>query len=88
MGVKMASMTIAEARDRLEEMVERAGTDQERIVLMKGSREVAALVPIEDLRWMEELEEREDLLDAEASLRHVREHGGKPLATLKAELGL
>jgi len=59
----------------------------ERIVIRKHGRPVAALVPVEDLTLLREIEDRIDLEDARKALAEAR---GKfiPWETVKRELGL
>ena len=74
----MSSMSLMKARDRLSALVKRAASEKERVVLTVRGRELAALVPIEDLRLLEELEDRLDLDDASAALAEVRKEGTVP----------
>jgi hypothetical protein len=57
--------------------------------LTRRGKALAAVVPIEDLKWMEELEDRLDIEEARAALKEDREQGGRvSLEQLAAELGL
>ena len=56
-------VSTADAPDRFAELLTRAAEDKERVILTRAGKPVAALVPIEDLEWLEALEDR---LDAEA----------------------
>ena len=51
-------------------------------------RAVAAVVPIEDLRFLEDLEDRIDLVDAKAALAQANKKGAPALDTILKELGL
>jgi len=86
---EVASLTLdlTEARARLTESVNRVSYRGERIVIQKHGRPVAALVPIEDLALIREIEDRIDLEDARKALAEAR---GKfvPWETVKRELGL
>jgi prevent-host-death family protein len=85
----MTCVSTVEAREKFSEIVNRAAFGQERIVLTRRGKELAAVVPIEDLKWLEELENRLDLEEAEAALKEDREHGGRiSHEQLMAELGL
>ena len=83
-----SAISVKEARDHLAEIVSRAVTDKERIVLTEHGKRVAAIVPIEDVDLLEELEDRIDLEDARAVLAEVEKEGTVPWETVKAELGL
>jgi prevent-host-death family protein len=60
----MAEISVTEARDQLGELVNRATYSEERIVLTRHGRAVAALVPLAVLR---DLEAAEDAADLEAA---------------------
>ena len=84
----MDCFTIAEARDRLDDLIERAASTGERIILTRDGREVAAIVHAEDAHWLQALEDREDDAAADAALAEAAENGTIPWETLKAELNL
>jgi hypothetical protein len=54
--------------------------------LRRGRKVVAAVVPIEDLRLLQRLEDEEDILDARTALREARRKGSIPWEKVKAEL--
>jgi prevent-host-death family protein len=79
-------MSASDARKDFADVVNRAAYKGERIVLERRGKNVAAIVPIEDLEMLEALEDR---LDLEAAKRALAEGGENvPWETLKAELGL
>lgn len=84
----MAQVSTVDARDNLSDLVNRAAFGGERIILTRRGKELAAIVPIEDVRWMEELEDRIDIADADAALEEAREKGTISLEEFKAQLGL
>ncbi|MGH2533141.1 MAG: type II toxin-antitoxin system Phd/YefM family antitoxin [Thermomicrobiales bacterium] len=84
----MVQISTVEARERLAEVVNRAAFGGERVVLTRRGKELAAIVPMEDLRWLEEYEDRIDIEDADAALAEAREKGTISLEEFKAQLGL
>jgi len=85
----MTSVSIAEAREKFSEVVNRAAFGRERVVLTRRGKALAAIIPIEHLQWMEEFEDRQDIEEARAALAEAREHGGTvSLEEIEAELGL
>lgn len=60
----MVEISVTEARDELGELVNRARYSDERIVLTRHGKAVAALVPVDLLR---EVEAAEDAADVEAA---------------------
>lgn len=65
--------------------VDRATSHGERVVLRRKGKEVAAVIPIEDLRLLESIEDETDL---KAARRAKKEKGSIPWEKLKSELGL
>ena len=83
-------MTIStvKAREQLSTVINRAAFGKERIVLTRRGKEVAAVVPIEDVKLLEELEDRIDLEEARAALAETKSKGTIPWEKIKADLGL
>lgn len=65
-GGTVPNIRISKARESFSETLNRVAFGGERVVLERHGREVAALIPIDDLRLLEELEDR---LDVEAARR-------------------
>ncbi len=81
----MSKVSTVEARDKLSTIINRAAFGKERVVLTRRGKELAAVVPIEDVKLLEELEDR---LDLEAAREALKEEGSIPWEKVKAELGL
>ena len=64
----MPTLDATKARDEFADTINRAAYGKERVILTRRGRELAAVVPIEDVRLLEELEGRLDLQDARAAL--------------------
>lgn len=84
----MADISTKEARVQLSTVISRAAFAKERIVLTRHGKAVAAVVPIEDLEFLEGLEERVDIEDARKALTEVKKKGTVSWNDIKAELGL
>ena len=65
-----------------------ASFGKERIVLTRRGRDLAALVPIEDLELLEQLEDRLDLDAARAALQDAAANGTVVWDKIKADLAL
>jgi prevent-host-death family protein len=69
----MASRSPASrAADRLADPVRRAEVGKERVVVRRRGKAVAAVVPMEDLRFLERLEDRIYLAEAKRALADPR----------------
>jgi len=75
-------------RDGFADAINRAAFGHERVLLRRRGRAVAAVVPIDDLRLLEALEDRIDLVEARAALAQANKNGAKPLDVILKELGL
>ncbi|HEX9883311.1 MAG TPA: type II toxin-antitoxin system Phd/YefM family antitoxin, partial [Desulfobaccales bacterium] len=60
----MSKVSTVEARERFSDILNRAAFGKERVVLTRRGKELAAVVPIEDMRLLEELE---NYMDVEAA---------------------
>ena len=84
----MAKMSTSTARIKFSELVSKAEFAKERTILHRRKKPVAAIVPIEDLKWIEHLErieEEEDIRDAKKALRSKKRI---PWEVVKKRLGL
>ena len=75
-------------RDGFADAINRAAFGRERVLLRRRGRAVAAVVPIEDLRFLEDLEDRIDLVEAKAALAQANKKGAQSLDAILKELGL
>ncbi|BFU93577.1 MAG: hypothetical protein NTNFB02_02990 [Nitrospira sp.] len=84
----MAHLPASKARQGFADTINRAAYGKERVVVRRRGKEVAAVVPIDDLRLLEELEDRIDLADARAALAETKKKGAKSLDTILKDLKL
>ena len=84
----MGHLPASKAREGFADAINRVAFGKERVVLRRRGKEVAAMVPIDDLRLLEELEDRIDLADARAALAETKKKGAKPLDMILKEIGL
>lgn len=84
----MNTLSTAEARDQFSDVINRAAYGKERVVLTRRGKALVAIVPIEDVDLLRELEDRIDLEDAQQAVAEAEERGYIPWETVKANLGL
>ena len=82
---KAMNVSIVQARANLSEVLNKAAYAGERVVLERHGKPAAAIVSMDDLKLLEELENRSDL---KAALKARKEKGVVPLAKVKARLGM
>ena len=78
-------VSISNIRDNLSDALNRVAYSGERIVLMRRGKGVAALVSMDELRLLEELEDQADL---RAALKARKEKGGVTLAQYRKKRGI
>jgi len=70
------TITATEARSGLSDLISRAKYSEERTILTRHGEPVAALVSMEDLKALRELEDATDVKRARESIEDAQEHGG------------
>jgi prevent-host-death family protein len=83
----MADLTVSKARQNLTKILKTVSAG-ERIVLHRHKKGVAALVPMEDLALLEEIEDRLDARAGRAAIREAEQKGTVPWEKVKADLRL
>ncbi|OFV90440.1 MAG: hypothetical protein A3H28_10050 [Acidobacteria bacterium RIFCSPLOWO2_02_FULL_61_28] len=85
----MAGRTASKLEQPLARSLDRVASKRERVIVRRNGRNVAAIVPMEDLAALEELEDRRDLRAAKKALADAKKKGEKPIpwAKAKKELG-
>lgn len=84
----MARLASSKVREGFSDTINRVAYGRERVILHRHGKEVAAVVPMEDLKLLEDIEDRIDLEEARKSLAHVKKHGAIPWEKMKKDLGL
>ena len=78
----MTRLNVSKAREEFPEVVNRAAYGKERTIVSRRGKDLAAVIPIEDLRLLERLVQEEmdriDLEDARAALKEAEEKGDHP----------
>ena len=79
-----AKLTASAARQNFSDVVNRAAYGGERIIVHRSKKPVAAVVPIEDLELLEQIEDRADLKEVRRRLKEPT----IPWSKIKKDLGL
>ena len=87
----MTRLNVSKAREEFPDVINRAAYGKERTIVSRRGKDLAAVIPIDDLRLLERLSkkemDRQDLADARAALKEAEEEGTIPLRELMRILG-
>lgn len=77
-----------EAKEQFTDIVNRVAHNKDRIILTRRGKDIAALIPIEDLKLLQQNQDKQDLHEAMDSLKEARSKGTVSLEALKEEIGV
>lgn len=84
----VTAVTVADARSDLAELLNRVAYGKERLVITRHGREVAAIVPVEDLKLVNRLRRFVSRRDVSHALKQLDEGKASSWDQLRQELGL
>ena len=88
----MTRLNVSKAREEFPEIVNRAAYGNERTIVSRRGKDLAAVISMDDLRLLELLAQEEmdriDIEDARAALKEAEEKGTIPLREARKRLGL
>ena len=76
-----------EAKEEFSELINRVAHHKEHIILTRRDKEIAAIIPIEDLKLLQASQDKNDLEEAVEALKEARKQGTVTLDGLKEEIG-
>ena len=83
----MTTVTASNLKINHRDVLGRVQYSHERIAVTYHGKEIAAMVPMEDVRLLERLEEALDALDAIESIHEANREGTVSLPELRKQLG-
>ena len=87
----MTRLNVSKAREEFPEVLNRAAYGKERTIVSRRGKDLADVIPMDDLRLLERMAREEmyriDLEVARAALKEAHENGTIPLRDLMRELG-
>jgi prevent-host-death family protein len=81
------TMTTVDAKEKFTDLINHVSHSKERVILVRRGKEVAAVVPLEDLQFLEATQAQEDLRDAIDSLKEAKQTGTTTLEKLQEDIG-
>lgn len=88
MAAAVTAISVADARSDLAELLNRVAYGKERLVITRHGREVAAIVPVEDLKLVNRLRRFVARKDVASALAQLDEGRTASWEQLKKELAL
>lgn len=86
--MSVTKLTVGQVRDQFSDTLNQVAYRGDRIIIERRGKDVAAVVPIEDLELLQLLEDRIDLEAARNALAEVAADGTVSWDEMKEELGL
>lgn len=81
-------LTTTEARDQFSEAINRAAYGKERVILTRRGKLLVAVIPIEDVRLLEAIEDQRDLELAKQAREEIKREGTTSWEDVKGHLNL
>ncbi len=77
-----------DAKEQFTDLVNRVAHSKERIILTRRGKEIAAIIPLEDLNLIQDSQNKHDLHEAIDALKEARNIGTISLEQLKEEINI
>lgn len=84
--MSLHSINTADAKEEFAELVNRVAHNKERIILTRRGKDIAVIIPIEDLALLQQSQNKNDLEEATEALKEARDKGTLSLDELKIEM--
>jgi prevent-host-death family protein len=76
-----------DAKEEFSELINRVSHNKERIILTRRGKEIAAIIPVEDLIHLQQTQNKNDLSDAVEALQEARSQGTVTLEDFITAIG-
>jgi len=81
-------VSVSEARQTFADLVNRVAYRNERVLITRRGRPIAAVIPMEQVDFLERAEDEYDLREALEALKELEHTPAVPLEQVERELGL
>ena len=82
------TMTTVDAKEKFTDLINHVSHTKERVILVRRGKEIAALVSLEDLHFLETTQDKHDLHEAIDALKETKNGGSISLEKLKEDIGI
>lgn len=80
-------MNTIDAKEQFTDLMNRVTHNKERVILTRRGKEIAAIIPLEDFKLLQDSQDKNDLRDAIEALKEARNKGAVTLEQFKEEIG-
>jgi prevent-host-death family protein len=80
------TMTTIDAKEKFTDLINHVSHNKERIILTRRGKDVVAVVPLEDLQFLEATQDKYDLREASDAFKDTKSGGSVTLEQLKEDL--
>lgn len=84
--MSITTMNTVDAKEQFPDLINRVAHSKERIILTRRGKEIAVIIPVEDLAVLQHSKDKQDLHDAINALKEARNDGSVPLEQLMREV--
>lgn len=81
------SMSTVDAKENFLDIINQVAHSKERVVITRRGKDIAVIIPIEDLQLLQNNQDKSDLAEATESLKEARKDGTITLDQLKNDIG-
>ena len=81
-------VSVSEAREAFADLVNRVAYAKERIIVTRHGKRVAAIIPMEQVEFLERAEDEFDIRMADEALKEMEHTPAVPLEQVERKLGL
>ncbi len=85
--MSLPEINIIDAKETFNELITRVSHDKERVVITRRGKELAVLIPMDDLKLLLTAEQKAVLEEAIQALQEARQQGTLSLISFKNSLG-
>jgi prevent-host-death family protein len=81
-------MTTLDAKEKFTELLNHIAHSKERVILTRRGKELVAIISLEDLQFLESVQDKNDLQEAINAYKEAKNSTSVTLESLKEDLGI
>jgi prevent-host-death family protein len=81
------TMTTIDAKEKFTDLINHVSHSKERVILTRRGKDIVAMVPLEDLLFLEATQDKHDLREASDAFKETKSTGSITLEQLKEDIG-